>query len=65
VTEQVVDVRSDVLPEQLPEPLHEARARLVGVDEVSLDQHPGEFTAIDGLLRAALDAADGGAEIGR
>jgi hypothetical protein len=61
VTEQLAEAES----EMLPEPLYEARARLAGVDEVPLDQHPGEFTAIDALLRAALETADGSADVGR
>jgi hypothetical protein len=35
--------------------LDEARARLVALDEVALEQHAEQFTAIDRLLRFALD----------
>ncbi|MDQ1672605.1 MAG: hypothetical protein QOC98_1167 [Frankiaceae bacterium] len=38
--------------------LDEARARLVALDEVALEQHAEQFTAIDRLLRSALDGTD-------
>lgn len=38
--------------------LDEARARLVALDDVPLEQHPEQFTSIDSLLRSALDGTD-------
>jgi hypothetical protein len=38
--------------------LDEARARLAALDDVPLEQHAEQFTAIDTLLRSALDGTD-------
>jgi hypothetical protein len=42
--------------EQLP--LDEARSRLAALDEMPLHEHPEQFSAIDRLLRSALDGTD-------
>jgi hypothetical protein len=34
------------------------RARLAALDELELDRHPEAFTAVDGLLRAALEGTE-------
>jgi hypothetical protein len=45
-------------PDPVPA-LEEAKGRLAGLDDLPLDRHPAEFATIDGLLRQALDPADG------
>jgi hypothetical protein len=46
-----------------PDPLDEARQRLAELATRPLNEHPAEFSAIDGLLRRALDAS--GSSAGR
>ncbi|HSP36336.1 MAG TPA: hypothetical protein VLR26_01115 [Frankiaceae bacterium] len=41
-----------------PRPLDEARNRLAALDGSPLHEHPEQFSAIDRLLRSALDGTD-------
>jgi hypothetical protein len=44
-------------PETHVDVLDEVRARLDGLDDRPLHEHPEQFAAIDRLLRAALDGS--------
>jgi hypothetical protein len=48
-----------VAPTAEPGPLEQAQAHLDALPTTPLDEHPAVFTAVDSLLRAALDAVDG------
>ena len=48
-----------VAPPSDPGPLEQAQAHLAALPTTPLDEHPAVFTAVDSLLRAALDTVDG------